>query len=387
MPRRRLSAAWAPLAGPVRHLAGPGTRLPVLPDGHYPGMQRRAPRRGPEWPHSPGRSAVAAGSRDWTALRGRVAVLLALVVVLLAGGIGGYVGFGLAPAQAVYLAVLALTTEGSAGGLRLTAPEELFTAGLAILGVTVFLAVVGLVGATLVEGGAGLGRRRRMQRRIDALHGHYIICAYGRVGRTVAREFEAEGVTYLVIDPRLELEDQLQRDGVLYVHGNPSSEEVLRRAGIDRAQGLVCAVDSDAENVFITLVARSLNPAISIVARAGEATSADRLFRAGANRVVSPYVASGRRMALLALRPHVVDLLEITQRGDSQYRLEELLVTPGSGLAGRPLGQVRGGAIPLLLRRNDGTMVPSPAQSTVLQPGDVIVVFGDKGTLAPIETR
>lgn len=296
-------------------------------------------------------------------------------------------GFGLPPAQAVYLAVLALTTEGAGGGVRLSAAEQLFTAGLAILGVTVFLAVVGTIGAALVEGRAGLGRRRRMQRRIDALRGHFIICAYGRVGRTVTREFEAEGVAYLVIESRAELEEDLQRDGVLYLHGNPSSEEVLRRAGIERARGLVCAVDSDAENVFITLVARSLNPAIAIVARAGEATSADRLFRAGANRVVSPYVASGRRMALLALRPHVVDLLEVTQREDSQYRLEELLVTPDSALAGRPLGEGCGGAVPLLLRRKDGTMLPSPDHATALEAGDVLVVFGERGTLAPIETR
>jgi voltage-gated potassium channel len=317
----------------------------------------------------------------------RVAVLVLLVAALLGAGVGGYLGFGLPPAQAVYLAVLALTTEGFGGGLRLSAGEELFTAGLAVLGVTVFLAVVGVIGTALVDSRAGLGRRRRMQRRIDALRDHYIVCAYGRVGRTVAREFEAEAVPYLVIESRTDVEDDLQRDGVLYLHGSPSSEEVLRRAGIDWARGLVCAVDSDAENVFITLVARSLNPRIGIVARAGEASSADRLFRAGASRVISPYVASGRRMALLALRPHVVDLLEISQRGDSQYRLEELVITADSALAGRTLGDGCGGAIPLLLRRIDGTMLPSPAHSTVLDAGDVIVVFGEKGTLRPIETR
>jgi voltage-gated potassium channel len=190
-----------------------------------------------------------------------------------------------------------------------------------------------------------------------------------------------------VIEPRADLEEDLQRDGVLYLHASPSSEEVLRRAGIDRARGLVCAVDSDAENVFITLVARSLNPQIAIVARAGEPASADRLFRAGANRVVSPYVTSGRRMALLALRPHVVDLLEISQRGDSHYRLEELLITEDSDLAGRTLGEGCGGAIPLLLRRKDGSLLPSPAQATPLDVGDVVVVFGEQGTLRPMETR
>jgi TrkA family protein len=100
-----------------------------------------------------------------------------------------------------------------------------------------------------------------MQRKIDSVRDHYIVCTYGRVGRTVAHEFESEGVAYVVIEPSAELEEDLQRDGVLYLHGNPSSEEVLRRAGVDRARGLVCAADSDAENVFVTLVARSLQPA------------------------------------------------------------------------------------------------------------------------------
>ena len=320
-------------------------------------------------------------------MRNRVAVLSAVVTVTLAAGMGGYLAFGRSAAQAVYLTVLALTTEGFGGGLRLSAGEEIFTALLAVLGVTVFLAVAGVAGAAVVEGRVGLGRRRRMQRRIDSVRDHYIVCAYGRVGRTVAREFQSEAVACVVVEPRADREEDLQRDGMPYLHGNPSSEEVLRRAGIERARGLVCAADSDADNVFITLVARSLNPGLGIVARAGDAASVEGLFRAGATRVVSPYVASGRRMALLALRPHVVDLLEVSQRGGSQYRMEELLVTADSALAGRTLGESRGAAIPLLLRRDDGTELPSPADSTVLDVGDVVVVFGEQDALRPMETR
>ena len=317
----------------------------------------------------------------------RVFVLGLAVVVLLIAGIVGYTAFGLSVDEATYLTVLALTTEGFGGGTRLSGGEKLFTAALAVLGVTVFFTVIAVLGAALIEGRIGLGGRRRMERRIDQLQNHYIICAYGRVGRSVAREFEAEGAPFLVLDPKSDLEGDLQRDGVLYLIANSTSEDTLRRAGIERAKGLVCAVDSDAENVYITLVARSMNPNIDIVARAGEAASADRLYRAGANRVVSPYVTSGRRMALLVLRPHVLDLLEISHHGDAQYRLEELLVGNDSGLVGQELGQVCGRAIPLLLRRVDGSVFPNPSSETQLVAGDVLVLFGEGSTLLPVESR
>jgi voltage-gated potassium channel len=224
-----------------------------------------------------------------------------------------------------------------------------------------------------------------VQRGITQLRDHHILCGYGRVGRAAAREFDADGVPFVVIEVNPELEEDLRRDGVLYLIGNSSSEALLRAAGISRARGLVCAVDSDAENVYITIVARSLNPDLAIVARAAEEASADRLYRAGANRVVSPYVTSGRRMALLAVRPHVVDFFDIARRGAPESRLEELLVADGSPLAGRCLGEVLGGAIPLLVRRAGGELLPNPDPATTLRAGDVVVVFGEPGTLRPME--
>ncbi|MCA1836456.1 MAG: NAD-binding protein [Actinobacteria bacterium] len=182
-----------------------------------------------------------------------------------------------------------------------------------------------------------------MQRRITELRDHHIVCAYGRVGRAAAREFEADGVPFVVIEVKPELEEDLKRDGVLYLMGNSSSEAILRAAGIHRARGLVCAVDSDAENVYITLVARSLNPTISIVARASEDAAADRLYRAGANRVVSPYATSGRRMALIALRPEVVDFFDLARSGTGAVRIAELGIwTAGDQVQGDSEGGLAG---------------------------------------------
>lgn len=319
-------------------------------------------------------------------IAGRLWALAGSVAALLGYGIVGYALFGFGVADSVYMTVLTLTTEGFVAPGPFPAGAKLFTASLALLGVTVFLAALGVLGNAVVEGQFGPGwRKRRMERRISAMRDHFIVCAYGRVGRSVAREFEAERIPFVVVDARAELEADLVGDGVPHLMGSPSAETMLRRAGIDRARGLVCAVDSDAENVYITLAARSLNPRIAIVARAAEQTSADRLYRAGATRVVSPYVTSGRRMALLAVRPHVVDFFEISRGGSGEFRLEELVVPEGSDLVGREVGAACGAALPLLVRRSDGALLPNPARTTPLRAGDVVIVFGEPGALRPIE--
>ncbi|MGO9159181.1 MAG: potassium channel family protein, partial [Streptosporangiaceae bacterium] len=151
------------------------------------------------------------------------------------------------------------------------------------------------------------------------------------------------------------------------------------------AQGLICAVDSDAENVFITIVARSLSPGLLIVARAAREQSADRLYRAGATHVVSPYVTSGRRMANLAVRPHVVEFFDVARAGQPDLRLEELAITEGSPLVGRRLQELPGPAVPLLIRRPDGQLIANPARELQLQAGDVLVVFGEASDLNPLD--
>ena len=143
----------------------------------------------------------------------------------------------------------------------------------------------------------------RVTGSIGQLSGHYVICAYGRVGRAVLEELQRRNYTLVVIESKPELELLLAEHGVRYISGDPADESVLRQAGIERARGLICAVDSDAANVFITLTARALNPDLRIVARASERASIDKLVRASADEVVSPYGLTGRRMAVLAVQP------------------------------------------------------------------------------------
>lgn len=313
----------------------------------------------------------------------RFALLVGAIVGVFAYAVAGYMLLGFGFVDALYMSALALTTAGFNPVRELDGTEQIFTVTVAISGVSIFLAILATLGRTLVEGRL-VSRRRRMERRINRIDKHFVVCAYGRVGRTVAREFEAEGTRFVIIEPLEEMEKQMVNDGVLYLIGDPTSEAVLTRAGIERARGLVCAMDSDAKNVYITLAARSLNPDIFIVARASEAVSADRLYRAGANRVISPYVSSGRHMALLALRPRVVDYFDLGLGEQPAVRLEELLIEPDSQLIGRSLDEVCVETIPLAIRR-DAQLVPNPDPQLRLAAGDLLILVGEQEALRPVE--
>ena len=316
----------------------------------------------------------------------RGALVTIALAVLTGVGIVGYLSFGYPPWVAVSMTLLTLTTVGFPSGSHLSTGELVFTAGLAFLGVGLFFVILALAAAAIVEGRVSLfSRSRRMRRRLDELHGHFIVCAYGRVGRAVARELAAGHVPFVVVDSNPGLKADLEQDDLCYLIGDASDEAVLRKAGIERAQGLICAVDSDAENVFITIVARSLSQDLLIVARAAREQSADRLYRAGATHVVSPYATSGRRMANLAVRPHVVEFFDVARAGHHDLRLEELAITEGSPLVGRTIKELRGPAVPLLVRHPNGQLVASPARDLRLQAGDVLVIFGEAADLSPVD--
>jgi voltage-gated potassium channel len=314
-------------------------------------------------------------------------VLGAGLITVIAIGVVGYLLFGYSVAEAIATTLLTLTTVGVATARDLPPGPLLFTAGLAVLGVSLFAAIVGVAGTAIVEGRLGvLSRSRRMDRRISRLQDHFIVCAYGRVGSAAARELATESIPCVVIDIKRELEADMQRDGLPYLIANPASEHVLREAGIERARGLICAVDSDAENVYITLVARSMRADLLIVARAAQEQSADRLYRAGATRVVSPYVSSGRRMAQLAVRPNVVEFFDVGRAGQQDIRLEELAIPDDSPMAGRTVQEVVGDAIALLVRRPNGELFANPGGQMQLQGGDVLILYGDARTLRPVHT-
>ncbi len=303
-----------------------------------------------------------------------------LLAIALAYGVTGYMLLqGWSFLDALYMTVTTFTTVGFREVRPLDDAGRVFTLSVIAIGVALVLITIALAAQWVIEGQWGeRTRRKRMQRRIDGLSGHYLICAYGRVGRAIAREFEAESVPFVVIDPKEDLQERMEHDAVLYLIEDPSEEGVLLRAGVRRARGLVCAVDSDATNVYITLMARSLNPDLFIVARASERGSDQRLLKAGADRVVSPFVSSGRHMALVALRPRAADVVEVESAGASSLRLEELRIEAGSSTAERTIAEAMGSTPVLAIRHPGGQITANPPPDLVLRPGDLVLMIGEE---------
>jgi voltage-gated potassium channel len=191
----------------------------------------------------------------------------------------------------------------------------------------------------------------------------------------------AAGANYVIVDEQASNREHAGGVGVRFILAKPSEDDALREAGIARARAVVACVDSDAENIFIALTARELRPDIAIVARAALEESESKLRRAGADRIVSPYKASGAEMARLALHPNVTGAMEVA----AEYRLEEIAVTEGSDGLGRRVGDVRGGSFIVAIRRADGTFEPQPPTEAVLREGDVVMAIGTPRTLARLE--
>ena len=320
--------------------------------------------------------------RDFAAFLRRLrtlALVLAAIVVL------GTIGLALTEDVSAWRGFIwtldILATVGSIPAPE-TVPGQIVKVALIVLGVgTLFYGLVTVTEVFVSGHLAELLQERRARKLIDATSDHYIICGFGRVGRQVARDLRAAGARYVVVDDNPEMRDHAQGIGVRFIEGEPSDDEVLRAAGVMRARGVIACVDSDADNIFITLSARELRPDIAIVARASDEAVEAKLLRAGATRVISPYKTSGSEMARLALNPQIRGALEVAP----QYRMEEIEVAPGSVGEGQPIGDVRGGAIIVGVRDASGQFQPQPPVETVLRAGDVVMAMGTERTMERLE--
>jgi voltage-gated potassium channel len=244
----------------------------------------------------------------------------------------------------------------------------------------------GVFAETLADNAFGNYRReRQLERNLNQLRDHFIICGYGRIGTQIVAEFEDHGVPYAVIDQTEEAVGRLRAEGRLHIEGDASSEELLKQAGIERARGLISAVDSDERAVYIVLAARALNPNLYIVARAGRPESIRRLELAGATRAVSPYGMAGHRMAELAVRPALVDVLDTLHHGEAGIGVEELLVGAGMASVAKTIEEAglldQAAAKLLALRRRDGTLFVSPSPELRLEEGDLLIALGTEAQL------
>jgi voltage-gated potassium channel len=314
-----------------------------------------------------------------------------IVLIVLTGTLGYMVIEGWNVLDAVYMTVTTMATVGFGEVHPLSPRGRLFTIGLIVLGVGGALYVLTTMMQFVFEGHLGRDlERRRMERRIEQLRDHYILCGFGRVGRQVSHDFRAGGVPFVVIDVNQSSLDLAADEGCLCVRGDAADDETLRRAGIERARGLVTCVNSDADNIFVTLSARALRSDLYIVARGNNDEAAPKLRRAGADRVVSPYSIGGRQMAMLATRPAAVELIDrVLSHADVDLLLEDFTIREGSRLVGRTVREVGEEIAPgvlILAIRRQAQLVTQPPSEAAVGVGDELVAFGTSAQLRALES-
>ncbi|MBM4445283.1 MAG: potassium channel protein [Chloroflexi bacterium] len=321
----------------------------------------------------------------------RLLFLIAALLAVLTAGVVGYMAIEDWPLlDAVYMTVITLTTVGYREVHELSDAGRIFTIGLVVFGVGAMLyGLTTMVQYFIEVQWANLFGGRRMKERISKLKDHIVLCGYGEVGVEVARTLDKEGIPFVAIDTDQQAVAKATANGHLYIQGDATRDETLSEAGIQRARGLVAAAGNDADNIFITLSAKGLRPDVYVVARADAQEAESKLKRAGADRVIFPLALAGRRLAMLALRPLLVDFVDTTMHSrDRDLMLEAVKVGNGSPVAGKSLKEGRdccGGAVFLAVKKRDGTLLTSPPQETLLELGDELVVAGTRQQLRTLE--
>jgi voltage-gated potassium channel len=318
----------------------------------------------------------------------------ALLTAVTAAGVLGYMTIGgVGFLDAFYMTAITLSTVGYREVVPPTPAVQLFTISLLFAGFGVVLYGASLLAGDVIEGRLQqVFGRRRVQRQIEQLADHYIVCGFGRMGRIVCKELAAKPARFVVVEKDPGAIRQLEQEGVLYVDGDATEDAILSQAGIARARGLVSALSRDEDNLYVVLSARQLQPNLLIVARAEDERSETKLMRAGASRVVSPYVIGGSRMAGALLRPAVLDVLDLaTHHRSIELKIEELVVAPAAlpaGISLRDSGlRDQNGLIVIAIKKASGEMVFNPDPETRIDAGDRLVVIGQQSSLLDLERR
>jgi voltage-gated potassium channel len=308
---------------------------------------------------------------------------LALACIFLVGTLWYSLVEGWKWSDAAYMTVITLSTVGYGETHPLGSRGRLFTIALILMGVVNLGYIVNRFTAAVIEGYFLEGIRLRQQRRLmESLSEHYIICGFSRTGRQIAREFQAEGVSFVIIDAELESVQKAQEIGYTVFQGDATLDDSLLKVGITKAICIVAALPSDAENLYTVLSAKTLNPDIRAIARASTEEALQKLQRGGADAVISPYITGGKRMAAAALRPQILDFVDgILSGTDRQLYMEEFLLDPGRcPFVGQTLQRAKlrsqSGALVLAIRRVDGTLIGGPTGDTILISGDTLICMG-----------
>jgi voltage-gated potassium channel len=310
------------------------------------------------------------------------ACALSLLAILTGGTTGYHLIEGWAWLDCLYMTVITISTVGFGERFPLSSAGRLFTILLIIVGVGTVAVAISIMFESVFQRQMRLFMEKRsMQKEIDKLTQHIIVCGYGRMGRNIASALTHTGRTVVVIELHHQAAEEIEREGRLVVKGDAAEDDILKQAGIDRASAIVATLGSDADNLFLTLTARGMNPDLDIIARTEDERNCSKFIQAGASRVVSPFATGANHIVRLLTRPDVVDFVELVAEDDDiQFEVSQINVDASSPLTGKTLaeGHVRQevGGMVLAIRRSDGRLIFDPPSDSRLTDGDVLLVVG-----------
>lgn len=309
--------------------------------------------------------------------------LVVLFIIFIIGTFGFHIIEGWSFVDSFYTTIITLTTVGYGDFTPRTAEGKIFAVFIIIFGVGMMFYSLVLMAETFIEARLrNLLGRGKLEKTIEKLNDHYIICGGGRIGFLICRELMAGKMPCVVIDNNPEVIQKAQDEGFLCFRGDATQDKILIEAGIKRAKGVVCVLPSDAENLYVILTAKELNQQVYIISRSEEEESEHRLLRAGADRVMSPYTLGGVRMAMAILRPAMLDFIEITTRQQSlELRMEEISICKGSPFITQSLEdsgiRKRYGLIIVAVKKDSGKMIFNPMANYIIAEGDRLIAMGE----------
>lgn len=311
----------------------------------------------------------------------RIGIATALLVVIFAlGSLGYHFIEGMSFFDGFYMTFITITTIGFSEIKNLSDSGRILTMVTFVMGIGVISYIASQTTQLLFE--SELFRLRAMKKQLEKAENHYIICGYGRIGHRVAEVLKEADIPLVVVENRESSIERLRDDRILYVEGNAQEENVLKEAGVERARGLICALSKDQDNVFVTLIARELNENIFILVRTNERPNTRKIYRAGADKVISPYEIGADRMANVILRPHVDQFIDRITGGEQDHVFDEVKVFEGAELAGKTLSEAKIRQkyfvviIAIVPEENQGILF-NPGSDDVINIGDSLIVLGD----------
>jgi len=325
-------------------------------------------------------------------LRTILFVIVFLITILTVGALGFMVLEDLSIGEGLYLTAMTITTVGYGDIVPQHPQGRAFTVFLVFAGVGFVLYTFSKFAEVMVEGGLrNILERRKMNKQVSQLRNHYIVCGYGRIGKVICQILKESKRPFVVIEKNEGEIRSIEAEGYYALAGEAADDEILLTAGIKEARGMIAVVSSDADNVFISLTARGLNPGLFILARSSGAPGADtKLQRAGASKVISPYSIGAKRMAQILVRPTVIDFIDLTMHaGELGLRMEELLVTDRASFANKQL--IESGIrkkfdiIVVAIKRQGEEMLFNPKSDSLILPGDILIVLGEHGQISALE--